>query len=186
MRAGSGSCVRVTLFLGLAALLLGCKTGMKMSGEELRKVGADEGLVLGSIRIFGGDDVLGRKAWDILVEKRGQSMFSTSSDYVLGARRDQDEEVFLTKMPAGEYHFYKLVQPGFSSFEAEIDVPFEVLAGKTVYVGRLVIEFPEGLITTGSGFRVRVEDARSACVQRAENEYGLPLADAVTQLATGP
>jgi hypothetical protein len=159
--------------------LCACATEMKMTAEELRDLKPDEGLVLGSVRIQGGKDILGRKGWELVAEKAGGG-----PDYSIDASRDGDEVVFLTKMPAGSYHFFKLVETGFSSAEAEMEARFDVQAGKTVYVGGLVIEFPPGLITLGTPFGMQVADARQACVDRAVKEYAMTLPDVVTGLMT--
>jgi hypothetical protein len=180
--------VRALLLLVLATWLVACQTTMKMNREELEDVGPEEGLVLGSFLVKGGKDFLGRKTWDLLAEEDDGSSFpfSTSRDYSIRGRRDGDEAVFLTKMEAGSYHFYKLVQPGFSNAEADLHVPFEVQAGKTLYLGRLVIEFPDEQVAWGTRFSIEVEDDRQACVERARTEYGLPLEDVVTGLMVVP
>jgi hypothetical protein len=159
--------------------LCACATEMKMTGEELRDLKQDEGLVLGSVRIQGGKDILGRTGWELVAEQAGGG-----PDYSIDASRGGDEVIFLTKMPAGSYHFFKLVQTGFSSFEAEMEVGFDVQAGRTVYLGRLVIEFPPGLLMLGTPFRMQVEDARQACVDGAVKEYAVALPDFVTDLMT--
>ncbi len=171
----------------LAPLLLGslvsCATGMNMTADDLRDVGPEEGLVLGSFKVEGGDDFLGRKRWELLAREAGGGFHLTGpGDYTIEADRDADEVVFLTKMPAGDYHFYRLIQPGFSSFEADIDVPFRVQPGKTVYLGRLVLRFPSGQITAFTMVGFDVENDKFAAVATAEREHGIPLDDVVTDL----
>ena len=165
--------------------LLACATEMKMTAEDLRNLGPDEGLVLGSVRIEGGKDVLGRTSWELVVNKyRERTWGNTYSDFTVEATRDGDEVIFLTKMPAGRYGFDRLVQSGFSSAEVLVGIPFEVQAHKTVYVGRVLIQFPPGLIDALTKVKVRVEDDRQAAVDRATKEYGVPLTDVVTDLST--
>ena len=168
----------------VAIVMCACATEMKMTAPDLRDLGPDEGLVLGSVRIQGGKDLLGRTGWELQAEKAGGGLFSWAPVYALHASRDGDEEAFLTRMPAGSYHFFKLAQHGFSTFEAQMDVRFDVQAGKTVYVGRLVIEFPPGLITVGRRLHPRVEDAGQASVDRAVQEYGVEPSNVVTDLMT--
>ena len=163
--------------------LLGCATGMKMTAEDLRDLGPGEGLVLGSVRIEGGMDILGRTSWELVVNKyRENTWGNTYSDYTIEAARDGDEVVFLTKMPAGRYSFERPVQSGLSSAELLIGVPFEIQAGKTVYVGRILIQFPPGLIDALTEVNVQVEDDRQATMDRAASEYGVALSDVVTDL----
>jgi hypothetical protein len=163
--------------------LLGCATEMKMRAEDLRNLGPDEGLVLGSVLIGGGKDILGRTSWDLVVNKyRERAWGNEHADYTIEATRDGDEVVFLTKMPAGNYAFDRLVQSGLSSAELLIGIPFEVQAGKTVYVGRVLVQFPPGLIDALTKVEVQVEDDKQATVDRAREEFGVSLSDVVTDI----
>ena len=166
----------------LLAPLLGCATGMKMSAKDIKNLKPGEGLVLGSVRIEGGKDILGRTNWALVAEEVREWPSFNLTDYTIEASRGGDEVVFLTKMPAGSYHFFRLVQPGFSTAKWAIWAPFEVQPGKTVYVGRLIIKFPPGLINVLTKIHIQVEDARQATVERAEREYGIALSDVVTDL----
>jgi hypothetical protein len=85
-------------------------------------------------------------------------------------------------MEAGEYRFSKLSQHGFSTFTADMNINFRVQPGKNVYVGRLIVEFPPGLLTVGRGFRTVVEDARDSTLETARQKSGLSLGDVITDL----
>jgi hypothetical protein len=173
----------VPLLVALAFALTGCATGMKMTKAELEHCAPNEGRVLGSVHIQGGKDLLGLTGWALVAESPDASF--TDAGYSVEADRDGEEVVFLTKMPAGAYCFTKMVKTGFSNFEAGLDVPFTVEAGKTTYLGQLLIQFPSGLITVGEEIHWTVSDDRAACVARAEREYGLSLADVSTHLMGG-
>ncbi len=177
------TCARATLISLILTPLLACATGMKMTAKDVQTLGPDEGVILGSVRIEGGSDILGRTSWELFAAKAGW-MSSLIPDYSVKASRDGEEVIFLTKMPAGSYHFYKVSQPGFSTAEANIEVPFEVQAHRTVYIGRLVIAFPSGLIAVGTGIHMHVEDVKQTSVDRAEKEHGAALSDVVTDLMT--
>ena len=151
-----------------------------MTAEDVQTLEPDEGLILGSLRIEGGSDILGRTSWELHAMKWGGGPFAR--DYAISVSRNGDEVVFVTRMPAGRYHFFKLVQPGFSTFEGFVDVPFQVQAHTTVYIGRLVIGFPSGLISVGTPLHFQVEDAKQSTVDRAKNERGIALSDVVTDL----
>ena len=64
----------------------------------------------------------------------------------------------------------------------ELDIPFRVQAGKTVYLGRLSIQFPDGQIVLGTRLDLSVEDDRDEAVRRAESENGMTLSEVVTDL----
>ena len=63
-------------------------------------------------------------------------------------------------------------------------MPFEIQVRRTVYIGRLAIEFPSGLLIAGARLDIQVEDVKQASVDRAEKEYGVALSDVVTDLMT--
>jgi hypothetical protein len=168
-----------------ALLLSGCATPMQMSSEDLSRLTPTEGIIVGSVQIKGGDDILGRKQWTLFAERIKDplsSLVSPGLEYSLQAFRGEAEEVFVTKMAAGDYRFSKLFQPGFSTFTATTNVYFRVQAGKTVYVGRLVVEFPPGLLSLGTTFRTVVEDARALTLDGARRKYGLSSDDVITDL----
>jgi hypothetical protein len=73
-------------------------------------------------------------------------------------------------------------QHGFSTFTADTNINFRVQAGKNVYLGRLIVEFPPGLLMVGTGFRIVVEDARDSTLDTARQKSGLSLGDVVTDL----
>jgi hypothetical protein len=105
-------------------------------------------------------------------------------DSSITAEERGEEAVFVTKMLAGEYRFVRLDH---GKLYADIDVPFMVQPAKTVYIGRLVIEFPDerltgGLWGTGTKFSYRVEDAKEQTLASLENTYGDVVRDAITDL----
>ncbi len=179
---GARASLATICVLLLSVPLVGCATGMRMSAADIQTLGPDDGVIVGSLLVKGGKDLLGRRRWELVTERFLGGPFTSGPQYSIEADRDGGEVIFLTKMPAGTYHFYKLVQPGFSSFEAETDVRFRVQPGRTVYVGRVVVEFPPGMLTTFKSFRISVEDAGAASISRAESEYGVSLSNVITDL----
>jgi len=174
--------------LAFAFLSSGCATTMQMSSEELKRATPNEGIVVGSIQIKGGGDILGRKKWELVAESiKGASLASllpSGSDYAIQASRGEEEEVFVVRMPAGDYGFWMLYQPGFSSFTAKTNIQFKVQPGKTIYIGRIAIEFPPGLLTAFTRFQVRVEDAKASALDVGRKKYGLSGDDVTTDLMT--
>lgn len=168
-----------------AMLAAGCGTSMQMSSEDLNRLTAAEGIVVGSVHIKGGKDILGRTGWTLIAQRITGPLSAMAPDgfgYRLNASRGGEEEVFVTKMEAGDYRFTKLSQHGFSTFTADMNVSFRVPAGQSVYIGRLVVEFPPGLLSAGTRFRVAVEDARESTLDPARQKSGLSLAEVTTDL----
>lgn len=182
---------RRTKHLSLLATLLvsGCATTMQMSHEELKKIQPNEGIVIGTVLIKGGKDILGRNSWALVAKSIKDtslmsSLVSSGFEYTIQASRDGEEEVFVTRIPAGDYHFWKLFQPGFSSATAKTNVQFRVQPGKTTYIGRLVVEFPPGFITASTRFLLRVENAKASALDSASRKFGLSGDEAITDLMT--
>lgn len=172
-----------------ALVLSGCATTMQMSSEELQRVTPNEGIVVGSIQISGGKDILGRTTWELVAksikETSLMSSLSTSGfEYSVKASRDGEEEVFVTRMPAGDYLFWKLYQPKFSTFTVKTNIQFKVLPGKTTYIGKLVVEFPPEFLNVYTRIQLRVEDAKASALNSANRKYGLSGDDVITGLMT--
>lgn len=175
--------VWAALVLLVATSFASCATEMAMTSDELANLGPDEGLILGSVEVEGGDDILGRTRWELVATEADREWFVTpASDYTIEASREGEEVVFLTKMPAGEYRFYKLRQPGFSAFEADVDVLFSVIRGRTTYIGKLFVLFPPGNINVFTRFQVSVQSALEAALAKARAEHGIELPTVGTEL----
>jgi len=86
-------------------------------------------------------------------------------------------------MPAGNYHFYELYHKGFFGSKSwyKINIHFEVQPEKTVYIGRLVIEF-SGLITLFSRPSLKVENSKEAAIALTENKYANLIHEVSTDL----
>ena len=164
----------------LALLLFGCAatTQMQMPVQDVSQMAQNEGIVMGSVLMKGGKDILGRKGWRLEVSGIDPNLNNFSIDVEHGG----EEAVFVTKMLAGQYRFSRLTQLGFSNAYADIDVPFTAHPEKTTYVGRLVMEFPSGFIGAGSGFSVEVEDVKDQTIASAEKTYGNLVRDPFTHL----
>ena len=164
----------------VALLLSGCATTMQMPPEELKKLQPNEGVVIGSVQIKGGKDLLGRTRWN-LVAKRNDN---AGSEYSMVAHREGNEEYFTTRMAAGEYRIYKMYQDGFSKFTSPLNVQFKVETGKTKYLGKLVIEFPPEFLTIGTAYKIMVDDAKEKALEYSEKVAGLSVNDVATDLLT--
>ena len=65
-----------SLVVVLALLSSGCATSMQMSTEDLNRLTPTEGIVVGSVQIKGGKDILGRTGWTLLAQRlRGPLTF---------------------------------------------------------------------------------------------------------------
>ncbi len=162
-------------------LLLGCSSPIKMSMplQDVQQFAPNEGIVTGSVLIKGGKAIMGLKTWTLLAKDTN----GKSKDYSVQAKRGGDEIIFVTKMPVGNYHFYELYNKGFFGSKSwiKINIHFEVQPEKTVYIGRLVIEF-SGLIMLGSRPSLKVENSKEAAIALTENKYKNLIREASTDL----
>ena len=103
--------------LFLLLLFSGCTTQMKMAPVDLKNLTPNEGVVVGSLIVKGGKDLIGRTKWELSTENLSDSS-AFSKIYSITANRDEGEEIFVSKMPAGDYSFSDLTQP-FSTFHVK-------------------------------------------------------------------
>lgn len=175
---------RCTKYLALLATLLvsGCATTttMQMSPEELGRLQPNEGIVLGSVHIKGGKDLLGRTKWTLAAKRLDNS----GPEYSIQAHREGNEEFFISRMEGGDYRIYRLYQGGFSSFSSSPNIQFNVEPGKTKYLGRLVIEFPPGLMGVWTQIKIAIEDAKEEALDSSAQKAGLAVGDVTTDLMT--
>lgn len=165
-------------------LLSGCATSMKMAPEDLKNLSSNDGIIVGSLNVTGGKDLLGRVEWALIAKNDNDSGFAPSKKYSITAMRDKGEEIFVSKMPVGNYTFYELSQPGFSSFKAKTNFGFTVQPGKIVYIGRLLVKFSPGLINFSTKIHYKVEDAKDIIIGNVNKLYGIDLEKSVSNLAT--
>ena len=147
---------------------------METPVKELSQIDQDNGVVVGSILIRGRGKkhIFGRKQrWVLDVKGYKNPKSKAYSIEVFG----EEEKVFVTEMPAGEYYFRKL---RFGNAHAALNQGFTVHRGKTVYLGRLLIEYHE----RGLGFSLKIENAKEKTLAAAEKTYGSLVRNAVTDL----
>jgi len=185
MQMGVAGRVLASGLLMFALASAACGTSKQLSAEDLSRLTPTEGVVVGSVLIKGGTDILGRTGWTLIAQRMTSALSPVApaaAGYSLNASRGGAEEVFVTKVEAGSYRFVKLAQHGFSTFEAGMNVNFRAQAAKNVYVGRLIVEFPPGVLVAGARFRVKIEDAMESTLVAARQKSGLSLAEVVTDL----
>lgn len=161
--------------------ITGCAPTIQLQQRQVQEPTPSEGTVIASVSVRGGRDVLGRTKFELAIDAANKGT-STAVQYAVQANRDGDEEVFVAVMPAGDYRIYELRQPGFSTFRWATNVHFRVEPGKATYIGRLVVDFPDQLISIYTPVRIRVEDARVAALDIAKGRYGKDFAQAATNL----
>lgn len=170
----------------VGVFLAGCATSMqdmKLSQDELDELSPKEGIVVGSLLIRGGKDFLGRTKFKLIAKNIDKSGIFTRPKLSLQAHRNGDEEIFVSKLPAGSYRFLSFYQPGFSTFAWKINIKFQVQPGKKVYVGRLIFDFPKDeTITIWSQIRIMIEDAKDVTLSDANSKYNIKLNDLTKNL----
>ncbi|MCX2982242.1 hypothetical protein EYC98_15375 [Halieaceae bacterium IMCC14734] len=173
----SDNSLRVCSMLLIVFLLNSCATPSKLSPEDLKSLSPNEGIAIGSLIIRGGDDPFGRTEWKLIAKNDNDSgMFP--DEYSVIANRDGEEKIFALSMPAGSYTFFVLSQSGFGySAKKKIELSFSVQPNKPVYIGRIVVEFPPGLITIYTNIRYKVDIAQGDIAERVKSSYGIDLVE---------
>lgn len=172
------------------ALLSGCAS-MVSSKEELQNVGEDEGIVFGSfvINVEKGEGnetgwafLKGQKASDatyaVIISEIGLNPLKPN--YVIRATPEK-EEIFIKKLPAGDYQIQKIQKEGFASLESNLRANFRVTPKQTTYIGKFTVQFPDR-ITIGSPVRMNVGDAQQATTEQLKNEHERSLSQVVKAL----
>lgn len=176
-------------------LLSACVTSMQMSPDELKRAEPAKGTVIGSLQVKGGSEIeiFGRQKWSLELasihdvpppRKLADPLSTPLRAYSVQAYRDGEEEVFIAKLPPGRYAFWKLYQVGFtaSTFAQGTEIYLTVLPGTVAYVGRVVVEFPPGFISStrpgrwgcsGLTFSLKIEDASVPTLAKATQMYGV-------------
>ena len=150
-------------------LLAGCVTSAKMPATKVGQLKPNEGRVIGSVLITVPENkdssslawLKGRKAenfsYTLSIAAAGflyPNPFGKTYEVI--AKVGQ-EEIFVMKLPAGDYQFKEMRQRGFSNLTSYLGRKFTVTAGTTTYVGRLIVAFPERM-ASGTSFSGMVDD----------------------------
>jgi hypothetical protein len=120
------------------------------------------------------------RAW--LIAKNAHEMLDTPGDYYSFETVWEEEKIFATKMPAGDYY---ITAHRYGDTHYYIDQGFTVRPGQTVYIGRLAIMYSGRHFMQGEGAMIRsfrVFDAKELTLARAESTYGSLVPNAVTDL----
>jgi len=146
---------------------------MALTATEFGNLEEDEGVVFGTLQVTGGSDVLGRDSFTLQMREDDGSLVLTHGDSLgVSATLDGEEVVFAQNLPSGNYKFYRLVQSGFSDMEIPLHLPFQVRAGETTYLGKMMFVFPQGQVDE-SHFLWGVENELANAIEMAKNDLGL-------------
>lgn len=196
----SGARQRAELFFALAGfimLLAVCATPPDQTPvDELRELGPNEGIVIGSVLIeiekpeddswlAGGK--IGEHNWSLVITADRDQPILTEffllglASFRIGARLGEPV-LILRKLPAGQYHFDGVSQEGPNrSYYVNLHLPFVVDPGQTIYVGRVIINPPARIWFRGQA-SIRVVDEREATLEWARQNYGYDAKGVVTDL----
>ena len=186
-----------TRFVSVAVASVSCVTmlsgcaSMVSSKEELQNVGENEGIVFGSfvINVEKGQEsesgwafLKGQKAGDatyaVIISERGFNPLKPN--YLIRAASDK-EEIFIKKLPAGDYQIQKIQKEGFTNLELNVRVNFRVTPKQTTYIGKFTVQFPDR-IRVGSPVRTNVGDAQQETTEKLKNEHEKSLSEVVKAL----
>jgi hypothetical protein len=152
-------------------LLNSCATPSKVTPESLKSLAPNEGIAIGSLIVRGGTHLFAPSAWELIAKNDNDSgMFPI--EYSVVANRNGEEEIFALKMPAGDYTFFVLSQP---FFKLKIKLFFTVQPNVPVYIGRIVIQFPPGLVNIYTNILYKVDDAKDDITEKVKSLYDVSL-----------
>jgi hypothetical protein len=182
--------------LVLAPFLATCggvhRNPLHVSPQEVAEIDEGEGIVVGSFSIHvepeGADASLlqrlrSAKTMDAsysveIVEYHETNFFGREEVYVAHPRADE-ESTFVARLPAGHYFLGDVVVSedravllGACDFRANVRGDFQVIAGQTIYIGRLVFELP-ARVGEGAPCTLHVEDAQESTLANLPGDYTL-------------
>ena len=179
----------------LISLFLGCTPfkSLNMARDDLIKTGLDEGVVFGSIQIkvegepFKGifSSSLHNSSWVVTASNiRKVEIFGKYSLVVIA---DGTKIPFIAKLPAGDYLFGDMTSNESRERRVQafgVKAFFRVSAGKTSYIGRLVLTLPNYTNTRFVGVGCSIEDAENEDATLFGTEYGDIITNAAKELMT--
>lgn len=173
------------------SMLSSCAS-MVSTDNELQNVGENEGIVFGSfvINVEKGEEnksgwaFLGQKAsdatYEVSISKRESNPFKLN--YLIRATPEK-EEIFIKKLPAGNYYIHAITKLGFSNLKMNFRVNFRVIPKRTTYIGKLIVQFPSR-IRQGSPARMNVVDTQQKSTELLKTEYEKSLSEVIEELMT--
>lgn len=191
------SMARTIPLMFAAILMTGCASSMVSTKEELQSLSENEGVVIGSILFIAEKGVenesawaflRGRKAdeveWTVSFGELGLNPFATT--YTISARPGK-EEVFIKKLPPGNYNIQRASPAGFlglsSNQYVRLTIYFKVEPRQTSYIGKLVLNLPDRIMF-GSPVRVAISDSQEETVEKLGSEHSSILGNTIKDLAT--
>jgi hypothetical protein len=182
------------IVLVLILPVVGCAPALKTANEDLLEKKPDEGLVIGSLQIKLWDpygdkaskwwNSIENKKWHFIVNNiktDAVTKFFKQGEFALTTIAGGEETPFLAKLPAGKYRFEDVYKNGSSAWRGYAGKYFYVEAGKTSYIGRLVVVMPK---YPGNWFGVEyeVESALSETLPKLHAKYSNIEGDIQTNL----
>jgi hypothetical protein len=178
--------IRIFYLLPPVILLFGCVTTPRAPTEipvqNLSQIAQNEGIIVGSVLVMAPKALFGSRPRAWLIAKNAHEMLDTPGDYYSFETVWEEEKIFATKMPAGDYY---ITAHRYGDTHYYIDQGFTVRPGQTVYIGRLAIMYSGRHFMQGEGAMIRsfrVFDAKELTLARAESTYGSLVPNAVTDL----
>ncbi|BFU96431.1 MAG: protein of unknown function [Nitrospira sp.] len=161
-------------------LLAGCSTtSLDMSNQPVEPPGPGWGVVVGSVLVEAEDDppdswwnrTFGRNAEGFtyefqIVKVELTDPNGTSHPYAQQYRLDAKprvERMFVARLPVGSYLIKTFRHEGLSAIGGDLDVRFSVEAGRTQYLGRLVLDVPRR-VSFGAPYTFRIVDERATAI----------------------
>ena len=185
-----------TIYLMLAAILMtSCAAPMASTKEELQSLSENEGVVIGSILFVAAKGVENESGWAFLrgtktddlkwIVSFGELGFKPFATTYTISGRPGKEEVFIKKLPAGNYNIQNASGAGTFGLSSRqyVTIHFKVEPRQTSYIGKLVVNLPDRIMV-GSPVVVNIADSQEETVEKLRSEHPSILGNPVKDLAT--
>jgi hypothetical protein len=166
-----------------AVMLIGCAPSLKMTNNQISSMKPEEGQVFGSIQITLRDDnnnsiwvasIEGTK-WLFMVDNSNRTWpqkVLSQERFELDAIAGAEESFFVAKLPAGEYAIKECSGTGLlNNMRSNLDIHFKVEPGKTIYIGKLIVEFPKYNNPYALLYNCKVENKQAEALSMLNNSY---------------
>ena len=185
------------LVLILALIISSCEVSfhrppLQMSPQEIGQLDSNEGIVVGSLRVF----ATGYANFYLETRKKpcGRYFAFSATSWDLRLSAPFHEQVFVTKMPAGQYcsGFWAAEIPDSACgvHTGSVALNFTVRRGEVLYIGSWTFmmppagEDPEEQLLTKAPYSIEVEDRHEEVLALAATTHGSLLDGASTALMT--
>lgn len=176
-----GLCIFISVLF-----FLSCGATLQMTNSSLDSMAPSEGLIFGSVQIevFPLSEKE-RSFWNTSLEdatwllelRKERPKEALSNGYQITAVAGGEEVHFMARLTTGDYQFCRMNKLGLTSLGGPLDITFHVAAGKTTYIGKLLLHIPAEIKRSGRIY-AEIEDHEYATTSALAKEQGIEVVEA--------